>query len=58
MKNKSPLKNRTADAPLRELLIEELKDIYNAENQLLKSLPKLAKACVNGQLRDAFVTHA
>ena len=58
MKNKSPLKNRTADAPLRELLIEELKDIYNAENQLLKSLPKLAKACVNGQLRDAFLTHA
>ena len=29
---------------LRELLIEELKDIYNAENQLVKALPKMAKA--------------
>ena len=33
-----------ADSGFKELYIEELKDIYNAENQLLKALPKMAKA--------------
>lgn len=30
--------------PLEELLIDELKDIYSAENQIIKALPKMAKA--------------
>ena len=42
---------------LQELLIEELKDIYNAEQQLVKALPKMAKAAVNEKLRDGFLTH-
>jgi ferritin-like metal-binding protein YciE len=42
---------------LQELLIEELKDIYNAENQLLKALPKMAKASVNEKLKAGFLTH-
>ena len=30
---------------LKELYIDELKDLYNAENQLVKALPKLAEGC-------------
>ena len=42
---------------LRDLLIEELKDVYNAENQLLKALPKMAKAAQNEQLEAGFLAH-
>jgi len=42
---------------LRDLLVEELKDVYHAENQLLKALPKMAKAAQNEQLEAAFLTH-
>ena len=42
---------------LRELLIDELKDLYDAENQLVKALPKMAKAASNEQLRSAFQEH-
>jgi len=36
---------------LKELYIDELRDIYNAENQLVKALPKLAKASTSEELR-------
>jgi len=39
---------------LQELYIDELRDLYNAETQLVKALPKMAKAASNGQLRGAF----
>ena len=42
---------------LRELYIDELKDLYNAETQMVKALPKLAKASSNPQLRHAFEEH-
>jgi ferritin-like metal-binding protein YciE len=42
---------------LQELLVEELKDIYNAESQLLKAMPKMAKKAKNQQLKTAFETH-
>jgi ferritin-like metal-binding protein YciE len=42
---------------LQELLVEELKDIYNAEKQLVKALPKLAKAAVNEKLKAGFLAH-
>ena len=42
---------------LQELLVEEMRDIYNAEKQLLKALPKMAKTATNPQLRKAFETH-
>ncbi len=32
---------------LRELYIDELRDLYNAETQLVKALPKMAKASAN-----------
>ena len=42
---------------LEELLADELKDIYSAENQLIKALPKLAKAAESSDLRKAFEKH-
>jgi ferritin-like metal-binding protein YciE len=42
---------------LRELYIDELKDLYNAENQLVKALPKMAKAAASEELRAGFEEH-
>ena len=42
---------------LREALVEEIRDLYNAEKQLMKALPKMAKGATNDQLRDAFESH-
>ncbi len=42
---------------LRDLYIDELKDLYNAENQLLKALPKMAKGSTSPELRAAFEEH-
>jgi ferritin-like metal-binding protein YciE len=42
---------------IEELLIDELKDLYSAEKQITKSLPKLAKAATAPELRAAFEHH-
>ena len=42
---------------LHALLIEELKDLFHAENQLLKALPKMAKAATDPDLKAGFTTH-
>src|SRR5580704_7063822 len=42
---------------LRELYVDELRDIYNAENQLVKALPKMAKAATSSELRSGFEEH-
>jgi ferritin-like metal-binding protein YciE len=42
---------------LQELLIDEMRDIYSAENQITKALPKMAKKATNPQLKKAFETH-
>jgi ferritin-like metal-binding protein YciE len=42
---------------LEQLLIDELKDIYSAEKQITKALPKMAKATKSPELRQAFETH-
>jgi ferritin-like metal-binding protein YciE len=42
---------------LQELYVKELKDLYNAENQLLKALPKMAKASSSEELRSGFEEH-
>jgi ferritin-like metal-binding protein YciE len=42
---------------LKELYIDELRDIYNAENQLIKALPKMAKAANSEDLRAGFEEH-
>lgn len=42
---------------LQDVLIEELRDLYSAENQLVKALPKMAKATKTPELRTAFTSH-
>ena len=42
---------------LKELYVEELRDLYNAENQLIKALPKMAKGASSDELKDAFEKH-
>jgi ferritin-like metal-binding protein YciE len=42
---------------LRELYVNELKDLYNAETQLVKALPKMAKGSFNAELRQGFEEH-
>jgi len=42
---------------LKDLYIDELKDIYNAENQLVKALPKMAKTANSEELRTGFEEH-
>ena len=42
---------------LRTLWIEEMRDLYNAENQLLKALPKMAKKATTPELKEAFESH-
>src|SRR4029079_4435877 len=44
-------------ATLRDLFVKELSDIYSAEKQLLKALPKMAKAASFPELRRAFELH-
>jgi ferritin-like metal-binding protein YciE len=42
---------------MEELFIEELRDLYDAETQLTKALPKMAKAANSEELRNAFEEH-
>lgn len=42
---------------LQKLYTDELRDLYNAENQLLKALPKMAKAASSEELKEAFEKH-
>jgi ferritin-like metal-binding protein YciE len=42
---------------LHALLADELKDLFHAENQLIKALPKMAKAATNPDLKAGFTTH-
>lgn len=42
---------------LKDLYIHELKDLYSAENQLIKALPKMAKAATNEELAQGFREH-
>jgi ferritin-like metal-binding protein YciE len=42
---------------LKELYIDELKDLYSAENQLVKAIPKMAKAAASQELRKGFEEH-
>jgi ferritin-like metal-binding protein YciE len=42
---------------MQGLFIEELRDLYNAENQLITALPKMAAAATSKQLKGAFESH-
>lgn len=42
---------------LKELYVDELRDLYDAENQLIKALPKMAKAADSAELRSGIEEH-
>jgi ferritin-like metal-binding protein YciE len=42
---------------INELLLDELKDLYSAEKQITKALPKMAKAAASQDLKSAFENH-
>lgn len=42
---------------LKDLYVEQLRDLYDAENQLTRALPKMANAAASTDLRDAFNMH-
>jgi ferritin-like metal-binding protein YciE len=48
---------QTKDKHLNDLFLDTLKDIYYAEKQILRALPKMAKAAHSDQLRAAFEKH-
>jgi ferritin-like metal-binding protein YciE len=51
------MENVMAEKDLNELFLDTLKDIYYAEKQILKALPKMAKAANSDKLRAAFEKH-
>ena len=42
---------------LRDLLVSQLQDLYDAEHQITKALPKMAKAATSPELKSAFQKH-
>jgi ferritin-like metal-binding protein YciE len=42
---------------IHDLFLNELKDLYSAEKQITKALPKMAKAAASPELREAFTSH-
>jgi ferritin-like metal-binding protein YciE len=56
--NPKPLKEiQMEHKDLMELFVDELKDLYSAESQLIKALPKMAKAATSENLRAGFEHH-
>lgn len=51
------MKEQKQENGLQELLIDELRDLYHAEGQLLKALPKMAKSAQSERLKEAFERH-
>lgn len=43
--------------PLHEVLVEELRDLFSAENQLVKALPKMAKGAESPELKELITSH-
>ncbi|HTE01740.1 MAG TPA: ferritin-like domain-containing protein [Mucilaginibacter sp.] len=55
--NPSEMATGVTESALNELFIDELKDIYWAEKNLVKALPKMAKAATSDELRTAIENH-
>lgn len=56
-KKSSETTTDVTESALNELFLDELKDIYWAENHLVKALPKMAKAATTEELRTAIENH-
>lgn len=57
MPTTTPTTSKNAKTKLREFFIDQLQDIYWAEQKLVKTLPKLANAAHSAELREAFNSH-
>lgn len=57
MPTTTPTTSKNAKTKLREFFIDQLQDIYWAEQKLVKALPKLANAAHSTELREAFNSH-
>ncbi len=42
---------------IQDLLLDEMKDLYDAEKQLVRAIPKMAKAASDSELKDGFLAH-
>ena len=51
------LKESNHRNPLKELLVDELRDLLHAEGQLVQALPKMAEAAHHPKLKEAFLKH-
>src|SRR5438045_740783 len=56
-RSKNKQAGRRPTNTLRETFLDELADIYDAESQLIKALPKMAKAAQNEELKEGFQEH-
>src|SRR4051812_2842916 len=56
-RRQEPPETSEMDNDLHELFLDELADVYNAEQQLTKALPKMAKTAESDELREAFESH-
>jgi ferritin-like metal-binding protein YciE len=56
-KAKTPAESQDSMVGMKELYLHELRDLYSAESQIVKALPKMAKAAKSDKLREAFRTH-
>jgi ferritin-like metal-binding protein YciE len=56
-RNNTENESEGMDTELHELFLDELADVYSAEQQLTKALPKLAKAAESDELREALEQH-
>jgi ferritin-like metal-binding protein YciE len=45
------------ESALKEVYLKELRDVYDAEKQITKALPKMAKAASSSRLREGFEEH-
>jgi len=50
-------KEKNKESLLEKFFVDQLKDIYYAEQQLVKALPEMQKACTTEELEDAFENH-
>lgn len=56
-KTSTPNSTMSSVTTLHELLVEEIKDLYDAEKQLLKALPEMARAATYPDLKQSFLDH-
>src|SRR5688572_10987322 len=49
--------SKSMQTPLHEIFLDEVADVHNAEQQLIKALPEMAEAAQSDELREAFESH-